>query len=189
MPLGAAGRLGLGFDSGFDLPGFWPTRVLTYPGFDLPGFWSAVCCWVPLGTAGHCWVPLGTFVLIWQLVAISPKTFGHFFLNNYFQRACLRFRDNFVQCNMSLKMCSFLWNKTKTFSDFYKKEYHYWVFKSCGYNILELVVILFFKLKVCTFCCLCFSSLYFMSDSYIFNKIKFLSTPHFIKFKFKFKKF
>ena len=30
--------------------------------------------------------------------------------NIYFKRACLRFRDNFVQCNRSLKMCSFLWN-------------------------------------------------------------------------------
>ena len=47
VPLGAAGRPGLGFDPGFD-----------------PG-----CCWVPLGAAGpHC-VPLGTFVLILQLVA------------------------------------------------------------------------------------------------------------------------
>ena len=54
---------------GFDLPGFWPTwvltypdfdllrfwtsPVLTYPGFDLPRFWPAVHCWAPLGAAGH----------------------------------------------------------------------------------------------------------------------------------------
>ena len=80
---------------GFDLPGFWPTRVLTYPGFwptpsfDLlrvltyPGFWPTRVLtypgfWPTPGfdlprvltqvAAGRCWALLGTAGCCWALL-------------------------------------------------------------------------------------------------------------------------
>ena len=57
VPLGAAGRPGLGFDPGFD------------PGCCWAPLGAAEHCWAPLGAVVRCWVQLGTFVLILQLVA------------------------------------------------------------------------------------------------------------------------